>query len=150
MTGSRRLTLTFAAILATAALAVVVLHGTQAGQDAMMRSFHLRPAQPAEFVAVQLLPTMYVAQNRVWVSDGPVDWAEIEENEADAIFLPHYPAKLVTSGPREMLRTPCPLYVGIESRLRGRRWRTNLRIDAAADGIRLQPTDVPPTPECLS
>lgn len=150
MTPSRRATLAFAAVLATAALAVVGLHTTRAGEDAMVRAFHLRPATSAEFAALQVLPTMYAAQNRVWISNQPLDWAEIDTQAPVAIFVPHYPASFVTGSPRNMRQTPCPRYAALETRLRGRVSRSHLRVDATEAGIRLVPVGEVPNSGCSS
>ena len=147
MDASRLSTLCIAAAVAAAAVAVVGVQATERGQVALFRAFHLRPAHPAEFVALQVLPTMYVAHNRVWMSNAPIDWRQIEAQGLAGISYPHYPSTLVIRTVRGERERPCVRYAGIESRLRGRVFRTHLRIDATESGIRLGPAG-PELPTC--
>lgn len=131
----------FAVLLGVCALALGVLHATDAGQDALMRRFHLRPASTAEWVALQPLPGMYNFANRSWTSRRPVAWERLDEDRSveGGEHFNHYPTRVVTfaSSRAAWGRHGCPDYVYVESAVRGRTLRSRFRLDRDADRLRM-------------
>ena len=142
----------FAVLLGACALALVGLHGTGAGQDALLRRFHLRPASTVEWVALQPLPGMYNFVNRAWTSRRPVAWDRLNEDPsvADGKYYNHYPTRAVTF---TLARSAwgvagCPDYLYAESRVRGRTLRSRFRLDPEGDALRMSLDAGEPSPRC--
>ncbi|MEM1114938.1 MAG: hypothetical protein AAF845_05860 [Bacteroidota bacterium] len=131
-------TYVLASLLGVAALSLVALHATSAGQDALLRRAHLRPASVAEWTALQPLPGMYNFQNRAWASRKRIAWERLDESDAvqGGEYYNHYPTRMVTFLPT---RAPwghvgCSDFLYVESRVRGRSLRSRFRIDRQEGG----------------
>ena len=132
----------FAAFLVGAALALVGLHGSDAGVDALLRRQHLRPASVAEWVAVQPLPGMYTFANRAWASTRPTpcDGLDVDTQDPEAVplgYVNHYPTRLVTFQPdRYTWGAPgAPSWLHVESRVRGRALWSTYHVEHSGDAL---------------
>lgn len=129
----------FAVLLGGCALALGALHATDAGQDALLRRFHLRPASTAEWMALQPLPGMYNFANRAWTSRRPVAWdrLDVDPTVDDGRYVNHYPTRIVTfaSSRAAWGRHGCPDYLYVESTVRGRSLQSRYRLDRDADRL---------------
>ena len=123
----------FAALLSAAAVALVGLNATGAGQDALMRRQHVRPTSAAQWVALQPLPGMYTLANRAWSSDRDVPCADLDAEATSLGYVNHYPTRLVTfETSRHAWGVPGgPSRLYVESRVRGRVLRSLYRVERA-------------------
>jgi hypothetical protein len=104
---------------------------------AAMARFHLRSSSVVLWQLMQIVPSMYNFENRIWITEAPLDdEALAEPPSTTGFYINHYPARTLTYGyqRRWLGGLKKPLYVTLRSRYQGHDLVTRFKLTISREG----------------
>lgn len=102
-----------------------------------MARFHLRSSSVVLWRLMQIVPSMYNFENRIWITEAPLlDEALGDSPSTTGFYINHYPTRIMTYGDQRRLLGSLekPLFVTLRSRYQGQDLVTRFKVTSHREG----------------